>query len=57
MMDDDYFLAVSKLSSSQFECKKHGTFDAPVSLDHRIFCPRCMADALEKAIGQATKKA
>jgi len=40
-----------------YSCKKHGAFEAPVSLDHRAFCPKCVADALEKAIGQASKRA
>lgn len=46
MMDEDYFL--TKLPT--VECKKHGE-KIPFTLGHRRFCPDCVADHLEKAIG------
>ncbi len=51
MMDEDYFLTPT-LITPNIKCKKHGEQEA-FKLGHRYFCPRCVGDHLEKAIGQA----
>ena len=58
-MDEDYFLTPSRLYAQspiiQGECKKHGK-QVLTTLGHRHFCPHCIGDHLEKAIGQAVVK-
>lgn len=53
-MDEDYFLAV-KVQPPIAECKKHGE-NIPYKIGHRYFCFDCVADHLEKAIGQVRVK-
>lgn len=56
MMDEDYFLfPLKQILTKQIECKKHGE-KTPFTLEHKYFCPNCVADYLEKAIGQVKVK-
>ena len=50
MMDDDYFLEPIRITTA--ECKKHVQQKQYFKLGHRYFCPDCVADYLEKAVGQ-----
>lgn len=42
----DYTLRVPK-----YVCSKHGELQFAFKTDHRAFCPKCVADHLEKTVG------
>lgn len=39
------------LRSPKHKCSKHGELQFAFRTDQRAFCPKCVADHLEKAIG------
>lgn len=59
MMDEDYFLPIDETTSIKvpsIDCKKHGKQIEYFKLGHRYYCPHCVGDHLEKAIGQVKIK-
>ena len=46
MTSDNHTLRVPK-----YVCNKHGPVPLAYKVDHRSFCPKCVADHMEKAIG------
>lgn len=40
------------LSLGGYECNKHGVGQGGVLIDNRRFCPKCVADFLQRNIGE-----
>lgn len=40
----------------KYVCAKHGELPFAFRVDHRAFCPKCVADHMEKHIGLAWVK-
>lgn len=56
-LKDALFGASTILSGPRgYTCQKHGDLPYAVLLDHRPFCPKCVADLLQKQIGEVRVK-
>jgi len=53
MTDKHYAPEKHTLRVPKYVCSKHGELTFAFKTDHRAFCPKCVADHMEQAIGLA----